>query len=772
MQASKEQYTDKESEAFRILFENSPDAIFLEDEDGFILDANQQACELQGIERDRLKGMNIRDLIPEVDIDKVLQRNKKLFRGEINYFDGVIWSVTGKMIPVRCHARIVSLSSKPCLILMISNSSDVNDQSAADKERIILEKLYFENLFMAAPEAIVITGKDSCIERINDEFTNLFGYTAAEVIGKYTQQFLIPPDKTDESAIFHAAVCKERTIIKETTRLRKDKSLVDVSIVGAPISIDGSQIGIFKIYRNITEQKKTREALTESKEKLRNVFENSPDALALCSLEGIIIDRNRAALDLFRYSDNNRLENFSCLSLVAKEDYIRAKELISAVIREGNVKNKIFTLNKSDGTGFVAEVSASLLKDKDQKPFNLLFIIKDITERLMYEKRLEEAKEKAIESDKLKSAFLANMSHEIRTPMNAIIGFSKLLSLQEANEHDNLEYIEIIKNTGNTLLNLIDDIIDFAKIEAGEVQIKQAACYVHKIMKELYVFFETERLRNEKTGIELILNIPDPDSELVILTDQNRFRQIFSNLLSNALKFTQRGIIEFGYEIEESKINFYVSDTGIGIDDDYHKVIFDRFRQVEFNYNKKFDGTGLGLAISKNLIKLLGGRITLESKKGEGSVFRFMLPFKKLDITSQEIPNTPPEMTIYNWKNKLILIVEDNELNSKLLQRMIEPTGVAMIFAKDGKPAIEACRTNPDIDIVLMDIQMPEMDGYEATRIIKAMNPGLPVIAQTAYAMAEEKNKIIEAGCDDYLSKPIRQKELFHILSKYLGSHT
>jgi PAS domain S-box-containing protein len=772
MQSSKKQYTDKETEAFRILFENSPDAILLVDEDGVIHDASLQACVMLGIDRTSPESINIRDLIPEDEIEKVLERNRKLFSGEINNFEGVIWSGKGKMNPAGFNGKIVRLSSSPTLILMVSNALIGDNQNTADNERIILEKLYFENLFMAAPEAIVITNSDSCIQRINDEFTNLFGYSAAEVLGKYTQQFLIPPDKTDESKIFHDAVCKERTIIKETTRLRKDNSLVDVSIVGAPISIDGKHIGIFKIYRNITEQKKTREALTESKEKLRNVFENSPDALALCSLEGIIIDRNRAALELFKYSADNRLDNFSCLTLVAKQDYLRARELLSLVIKEGNVKNQIFTLSRSDGTSFEAEVSASLLKDKNQKPFNLLFIIKDITERLMYEKKLKEAKEKAIESDKLKSAFLANMSHEIRTPMNAIIGFSKLLSSQEANEHDNLEYIEIIKNTGNTLLNLIDDIIDFAKIEAGEVQIKQAACYLHKIMKELHVFFETERQRNEKTGIELVLNIPDPDSELVILTDQNRLRQVFSNLLGNALKFTQKGKIEFGYKIEESHINFYVSDTGIGIDDNYHKVIFDRFRQVDFNYNKKFDGTGLGLAISKNLIKLLGGRITLESKKGEGSVFRFKLPFKKLDVTPQEIPNNLPEMTMYDWKNKLILIVEDNELNSKLLQRMIEPTGVSMIFAKDGKPAIEACRTNPDIDIVLMDIQMPEMDGYEATRIIKSLKPGLPVIAQTAYAMAEEKNKIIEAGCDDYLSKPIRQKELFHILSKYLGSQT
>ena len=221
--------------------------------------------------------------------------------------------------------------------------------------------------------------------------------------------------------------------------------------------------------------------------------------------------------------------------------------------------------------------------------------------------------------------------------------------------------------------------------------------------------------------------------------------------------------------LKNPDICFYVSDTGIGIEEENHKFIFDRFRQVDFNYNKKFGGTGLGLAITQNLIQILGGQIDLESKKGEGSVFRFTLPFKKLKSPPKEFINTLPEMTTYDWKDKTILIVEDNELNSKLLQRMIEPTGAGMIFAKDGKPAIEACRDNPDIDLVLMDIQMPEMDGYEATREIKSILPGLPIIAQTAYAMADEKNKIMEAGCDDYLSKPIRQKDLFQILGKYLN---
>lgn len=764
MAGKPEKFTDHSSEAFRILFENSPDAIIVQDEDGNILNVNQAACELQGIECDKLKGMNIRNLVPENEVEELLERNKRWFNGELNYFEGVIYSETGMVVPVELHGRIVHFSEKPSLLLILRNITKRKEE----EERIKLEKLYFENLFKAAPEAIVITDKKSRIQRINDQFTKLFGYTPAEVIGKTVQSILIPPEKKPEYTEFNKTITKKRGIIRETIRQRKDGSQVNVSIVGAPIFIEKDLIGVFKIYRNITEQKRTKEALVESEEKLRNIFENSPDPIAVCSLDGILIDSNRAAQELFDYPRKNS-EDFSCFKVVCPKDQRRAQSFFRSVINKGFVKNKTFTLVKGDGTGFIAEVSATLLKNKDTEPINLIIIVNDITERLIYERKLEEAKEKAIESDKLKSAFLANMSHEIRTPMNAIIGFSKLLSAQQSSESENNEYIEIIKNTGNTLLNLIDDIIDFAKIEAGEVQVKHSACHVHKIMKELYAYFEKELVGNEKTSIKLILNIPEPDKELVILTDQNRFRQIFSNLLSNAIKFTRRGKIEFGYNIENSNIIFYVSDTGIGIAEDKHQIIFDRFRQVEFNYNKKFGGTGLGLAITKNLVKLLGGEIRVDSRKGKGSVFRFSLPLTILESPRMEVSTTLPEISDFDWKDKIILVVEDNELNSKLLQKMMEPTGAQIIFARDGKPAIEICRTNPNVNVVLMDIQMPEMDGYEATRTIKSIRPDMPVIAQTAYAMAEEKDRIIEAGCDDYLAKPIRQKDLFRVLGKYLN---
>lgn len=512
----------------------------------------------------------------------------------------------------------------------------------------------------------------------------------------------------------------------------------------------------------------SKENTGRSDETFRTLLESLPDAITVTSPGGLIMDWNRAAVELFRFPGDRRHKNLSVFTLVAEKDHKRAHGFIKSVINKGHVKNKTFTLVKNDGTLFFAEVSASLLKNKNAEPSNLVVIIKDITERLLYEKRLEEAKEKAIESDKLKSAFLSNMSHEIRTPMNAIIGFSKLLSSPQSQDSDNSEYIEIIKNTGNTLLNLIDDIIDFAKIEAGEVQIIKSACDVHKVMRELYSFFENELAGDEKTGVRLRLKIPDPDNDLVILTDQNRLRQILSNLLSNAVKFTKKGKVDFGYTIEKSQINFYVKDTGIGIAEEKQKIIFDRFRQADIRYHRKFGGTGLGLAISKNLVKLLGGQIMVDSRKGKGSLFSFTLPLTVIESSRSPVLNIP-DMNSYNWRNKVILIVEDNELNLKLLRKMMEPTGAKIIFAKDGKPAIEECRTNTDIDVVLMDIQMPEMDGYEATRLIKSIRPELPVIAQTAYAMAEEKERIIEAGCDEYLAKPIRQRDLFQILSKYLN---
>lgn len=758
-------HSEQIKDGFRILFENSHDAVFIEDPEGFILDANKAASELHGIEKEQLIGMNISQLGPDGQIEDLLKTHSLWLRGKSGSYVGEVFSAIGKVIPAEFKGQTIHYNGRKVILLFIKNKSTMIER----KEQKRLDRIHFENIFKTVPEAIVITDNYSRIIRINDEFTSMFGYTASEATGRSINSLLTPPEKKSESGIFIRSIKKERRIIKKTKRQKKDGSLINVSIVGAPVFKGKKRIGVFNIFRDITEQSLTRDALIQSKERFRNIFESSPDAIAITTPDGIIIDRNKAALELFKFSGEKRIKNFSCLELVAKKDHKRSVNFIKTTIRRGFIRNKTITLRKSDGSFFIAEVSANLLRNNYLEPFNLIIIVKDITERLIYERELEESKEKAVESDKLKSAFLANMSHEIRTPMNAIIGFSKLLSSEHTNETDNNEYIQIIKNAGNNLLLLIDDIIDFAKIEAGEVSVKQASCDLHKVLRELHTFFDTERMRQEMAGITLELNVPENDKGLLILTDKNRLRQIFSNLLSNALKFTITGKIEFGYTISDNTIIFYVTDTGIGIPEDKLEIIFDRFRQVDFNYGNKFGGTGLGLAITKNLVNLLGGQISVESEEGRGSIFKFSLPFVKIDEGHENQTGKFTEMTQYRWNDKVILVVEDNELNSKLLERMMEVTGARVIVAKDGNPAIEVCMNNPEIDIVLMDIQMPEMDGYEATRKIKTIRPDLPIIAQTAYAMSEEREKILEAGCNDYLAKPIRQRDLFQVLSKYLS---
>ncbi len=765
MSAAPPGYRDEDNQAFKSLFEHSSDAMVMVDERGIITDANLAVCAMTETGTDGLTGTYFLDLVPENEKAALKKISELWINGEPESFEATLYPPGGKMITASFQGRMIRLSSGPAMILTFRRQAT----GKVEEERIRIEKIYFENLFMAAPEAIAITDNESRIHRVNAQFTELFGYSASEVTGKTTLSLLTPPDKIDESNKFTGRVRNARGVINETVRLRKDGAPVNVSIVGAPIAIGDNKVGILKIYRDLTDHITAREALQMSQEKLRNIFESSPDAIVLINPDGIVIDRNRAALELFRIPVTNPHRDISALEMVAEKDHNRAGTFLRNVLNKGYIKNKTFTLLKRDKTFFIAEVSASLLRDGEQQPSYIVVIIKDITERLLYERRLEEAKEKAIESDKLKSAFLANMSHEIRTPMNAIIGFSKLLSTHQTADTDNSEYIEIIKNTGNTLLNLIDDIIDFARIESGEVQVSKTACDINGIMKELHYSFEKERLTDKGSCIRFVLDIPDSAGDLTILTDDNRFRQVLSNLLSNALKFTKKGKVEFGYTLGEKDVVFYVSDTGIGIPEDKHHVIFDRFRRLDAGSNRKTGGTGLGLAITKNLVALLGGRIWLESSEGEGSRFYFTLPLHRIKNSVNQNIETKTDMGNFDWKDKVVLVVEDNELNSRLLEKMLESTGANVIIAKDGKPAIEECRNNPNINLVLMDIQMPEMDGYEATRAIKSINPGLPVIAQTAYAMTEEREKIIEAGCNDYLAKPIRQRELLQVLARYLS---
>ena len=383
------------------------------------------------------------------------------------------------------------------------------------------------------------------------------------------------------------------------------------------------------------------------------------------------------------------------------------------------------------------------------------------------EGELISAKERAEESDKLKSAFLANMSHEIRTPMNGILGFAELLKDENISPGNHKKYIEIIDNNGKMLINLIDDIIDFSKIEAGQIKIIKKDFSLNSLLQQVHSSFLTENLINNKSKVKLRMRKALSNDSCYINSDPNRLRQILTNLVGNAFKFTDEGFIEFGYKIVGSEmIEFYVKDTGIGIPQEKINQIFNRFIQADSSSTRKYGGSGLGLAISRGFVEILGGKMWAESNVNNGSTFYFTVPYKQAKEVEEEI-NKPIKKKQYDWTNKKILIAEDDKFSFKFLEGFLKQTNVNVLHAENGKLAVDLCNTNLDIDLVLMDIQMPEMNGYEATNLIKQTRKQLPVIAQTANAIIEEREKCFEAGCDDFVTKPVNIQELYSKIDKF-----
>jgi hypothetical protein len=385
---------------------------------------------------------------------------------------------------------------------------------------------------------------------------------------------------------------------------------------------------------------------------------------------------------------------------------------------------------KFDRSEFWGEFSSSPLLNPSGIHIGFMVVCRDISDRKKIEADLISAKNKAEENDKLKTAFLHNISHEIRTPLNAIVGFSSLLDDLNLSRAQQKSFIEIINKSSDHLLEIINDIIETSNIEAGVVKVNEYDLYLNDLIEKLYIQFN---LYAERKNIQLERSFGIRDERFIIRTDKTKLFQILSNLISNSIKFTDSGTIKFGYIVEENNLHFYVSDTGKGIPENEFQKIFDRFYQVEHTLNRLYEGTGLGLSICKAYVELLGGQIWLSSKVGEGTTFNFSIPFNSVytSLKSNNNFNTKEQNTVA--KNKTILIAEDDENNFKLLCENLKSLGYSIIRAKDGFEAIEIVKSEPKIDLILMDIKMPVLDGFEATRRIKDIHPDLPVIALTAH---------------------------------------
>jgi len=387
-------------------------------------------------------------------------------------------------------------------------------------------------------------------------------------------------------------------------------------------------------------------------------------------------------------------------------------------------------------------------------------------EHMLFE--LEKAKSKAEESDKLKSAFLANLSHEIRTPMNGIIGFIDLLSNPDLDQDSKEKYYKVIKQSGNYLLSIINDIVEISKIETHQVNPNYKEVDLVVLVNEIYDATRIQLL--EKKEIRLTLDKRIPDIEFIIETDRTKLSQILNNLVSNAIKFTSKGKITIGYSlVNNHTFEFFVEDTGIGIQHEDLKFIFERFYQINSDQSPNNRGSGLGLAISKAYVEMLGGQIYAESKPGEGSTFTFTIPIHKRDIPMANTENDAGlQPRLPDSNSIVILVAEDDDINYFLISEIFKKTPFHLIRAKTGKEAVEACDSHR-INLVLMDLKMPVMDGYEATKILKERFPDLPVIAVTAYALSGDYSKIQNSGFDGYIPKPINHKALFEIIEKKIS---
>jgi signal transduction histidine kinase len=388
--------------------------------------------------------------------------------------------------------------------------------------------------------------------------------------------------------------------------------------------------------------------------------------------------------------------------------------------------------------------------------------------------KLLAAKEKAEESDRLKSAFLANMSHEIRTPMNGILGFADLLKQPGLTGERQQNYIQIIKKSGLRMLNIINDIIDISKIESGLVKADIIETNINQQIEYIYTFFKPEALEK---GLKLSAISSLPSDQVNIRTDREKLYAILTNLVKNALKHTHQGTVEFGYKLKavnnNPQLEFFVKDTGIGVPKGRQEAIFKRFVQADITDKMAYQGAGLGLSISKAYVEMLGGRIWVDSEEGKGATFYFTLPYNIItapvtDIESDETPIMPFSKSEHVRK-LTILIAEDDIVSQMLLDNILKLFAKTILIAVNGIDAVNICRNIPDIDLVLMDIQMPLMNGYDATRKIRDFNKDVIIIAQTAYGLAGDRTKSIEAGCNDYISKPIDAKELRSLIQKHFS---
>lgn len=517
------------------------------------------------------------------------------------------------------------------------------------------------------------------------------------------------------------------------------------------LEIIASNIGIF------IERMKALVKIQISDLRFKSVLNSTTDLVQVVDQQGKLVFVNKAFLAVFGVSEAEILGKPLNAFMSEEDARMCASTNQMALQASGVVRNE-------EALGGKIFETLKFPVDLGYGETGVGAFIRDITDKKRMLHDLLDAKEKAEESDRLKSAFLANMSHEIRTPMNGILGFTDLLSEQSIGAAEREEFIRIIKKSGQRMLNTVNDIIEISKIETGQVSLQKAKVDINKEMEDIYAFFLPEA---EAKGLRMFFEFEPSAQGLVLETDLVKLNSILTNLIKNAIKYTEKGSIRIGFNRkDECEILFFVEDTGIGIPLHRQEAVFDRFIQADMGDTRAYQGSGLGLSIAKSYVEMLGGKMSLESAPGKGSRFSFTLPCEEEGKPLTEKALQEPAEQVFQGKLK-VLIADDDEVADMFLTLVVQDIAIETLHAANGEEAVAIAKAHPEIDLILMDIKMPLMDGYEATRAIRKFNPEVVIIAQTAYAIAGDREKALEAGCTDYISKPVKADLLMKMIRRY-----
>jgi len=794
---------------YETLFAKTSDGILTMTPDGKLVEVNDSYANSHGYSKDELLNMHISDFgVPEIVKDNK-DRISRILAGETLRFETRHYHKNGHILTFEVLASTMNIDNKTFIIsferditerkqaeLELKEKSEeieaqneeyiqINQELFQAKENAEESEATYKMLFESISDAVFVSeiGEDGSPRKfieVNDIACKRLGYTRQELLALSPQDINSEKSKQNHASLITNLIEKKRGLV-EVEHVTKDGEIFPVEI-STQVTTFRNKTVFYSIARDITERKKA-ELL------YRSILNTTIDGFYLVDMEGRIIDTNESYCSMIGYRRDELLH-----MSVKDIDAVDTEEDIKKRIQQINdCGHALFETKHRCKDGRIINIDASVNVIIQEQP-KLFCFMRDITERkkaelLLKEKtdeieaqneeylqineelthtnqELIEAREIAEESNRLKTSFLQNMSHEIRTPMNAIMGFAQLLHDFDCDKTKIKTFTGIISQRSNDLLNIINDILDIAKIESGQLSLAIEECNLNELFTELTAFFSEYQRRMNKQNIKLTIKALCNPLDSIIVTDKGKLKQIFINLISNALKFTNEGTITGGCKLDENhKLVFYVSDTGIGIPLDQQKAVFERFTQLNQDVNKLSGGTGLGLSIVNGLVKLLGGEIVLESEPNKGSTFSFSFPYKAQSLFHDTIEFK--KLDIKHFAHKTVLIVEDDWSNAEYLSEILSDYGLNLLKTRFGKEAVTIALSQP-VDVVLMDIRLPDIDGYEASRQIKQHKPQIKIIAQTAFAADDEKQKTHEAGCDDYISKPTNKDLLLAMLSKYL----